>query len=264
MHSHEIDYHIHGDDLQTVEVELDPQETVIAEAGAMNWMESGIQFEAKMGDGSKVNSGFMDALFSAGKRMLTGESIFMTHFTNTDALKRKVAFASPYPGKIMPVDLSAVGGEIICQKDAFLCAAKGTEVSIAINRRLGSGFFGGEGFILQKLRGDGMAFLHAGGTVVEKKLNGGKIRVDTGCIVGYTGNIEYSVEQAGGLKSMLFGGEGLFLATLTGTGTVWLQSLPFSRLADRIISRAPKMGGTSKGEGSVLGKFGRMVDGDNW
>ena len=188
----------------------------------------------------------------------------MTHFTNTDALKRKVAFASPYPGKIMPVDLSAVGGEIICQKDAFLCAAKGTEVSIAINRRLGSGFFGGEGFILQKLRGDGMAFLHAGGTVVEKKLNGDKIRVYTGCIVGYTGNIEYSVEQAGGFKSMLFGGEGLFLATLTGTGTVWLQSLPFSRLADRIISRAPKMGGTSKGEGSVLGKFGRMVDGDNW
>lgn len=264
MRSHEIDFHIHGDDLQTVEIELDPQETVIAEAGAMNWMESEIQFEAKMGDGSEVNSGFINKLFSAGKRILTGESIFMTHFTNHGALKRKVAFASPYPGKIMPVDLASVGGEVICQKDAFLCAAKGTEVSIAINKRIGSGFFGGEGFILQRLRGDGMAFLHAGGTVVEKKLNGEKLRVDTGCIVGYTGQIDYSVEQAGGLRSMLFGGEGLFLATLSGTGTVWLQSLPFSRLADRIISRAPSIGGSSKGEGSVLGKYGRMVGGDNW
>ena len=264
MRSHEIDFHIHGDDLQTVEVELDPQETVIAEAGAMNWMEPEIHFEAKMGDGSDVNEGFMNKVFGAGKRLLTGESLFMTHFTNQGTLKRKVAFASPYPGKIMPVDLSAVGGELICQKDAFLCAAMGTNVSIAINKRLGSGFFGGEGFILQRLRGDGMAFLHAGGTVVEKKLNGEKLRVDTGCIVGYTGQIDYNVEQAGGLKSMLCGGVGLFLATLSGTGTVWLQSLPFSRLADRIIARAPKMGGTRQGEGSVLGKFGRLVDGDNW
>lgn len=264
MNSHEVDYKIYGDDLQAVEVELDPNETVIAEAGAMNWMEDGIQFEARMGDGSKPNSGFFDGLLGVGKRLLTGESIFLTHFTNVGVGKKNVAFASPYPGKIMPVNLAEIGGSITCQKDAFLCAAKGTEVSITLNKKLGAGFFGGEGFILQKLRGDGMAFLHAGGTIVEKKLNGEKLKVDTGCIVAFSGNIDYSIEKAGGLKSMLFGGEGLFLATLQGTGTVYLQSLPFSRLADRVIRHAPSRGGKSKGEGSVLGSLGRMVDGDNW
>jgi uncharacterized protein (TIGR00266 family) len=264
MQSHEIDFHVYGDDMQTVEIELDPLETVIAEAGAMNWMEENISFEAKMGDGSNASSGFLDSLLQVGKRVLTGESIFMTHFTNQGSLKRKVAFSAPYPGKIMPIDLQRMGNEITCQKDAFLCAAKGTQVTIAFTKRLGAGFFGGEGFILQRLRGDGMAFLHAGGTVVEKKLNGETLRVDTGCIVAFTGNVEYSIERAGGLKSMFFGGEGLFLATLKGSGTVWLQSLPFSRLADRILAHAPKAGGKSKGEGSILGGLGRMAGGDNW
>ena len=264
MNSHEVDYKIYGDDLQAVEIELDPQETIVAEAGGMNWMEDDIQFEARLGDGSKPNSGFFDAVWGIGKRLLTGESIFLTHFTNQGVGKRCVAFASPYPGKIMPIDLSKAGGSIICQKDAFLCAAKGTEITITLNKKLGAGFFGGEGFILQKLNGDGMAFLHAGGTIVEKQLNGEKILVDTGCIVGFTGQIDYSIERAGGLKSMLFGGEGLFLATLQGTGTIYLQTLPFSRLADRILRSAPSQGGKSKGEGSVLGSLGRMVDGDNF
>jgi uncharacterized protein (TIGR00266 family) len=264
MNSHEIDYKIFGDDLQAVEIELDPQETVVAEAGGMNWMEDGIQFEARLGDGSKPNSGFFDAVWGIGKRLLTGESIFLTHFTNNGVGKKSVAFASPYPGKIMPIDLSKAGGSIICQKDAFLCAAQGTEITITLNKKLGAGFFGGEGFILQKLNGDGMAFLHAGGTIVEKQLNGEKLLVDTGCIVGFTGQIDYSIERAGGLKSMLFGGEGLFLATLQGTGTIYLQTLPFSRLADRILRSAPSQGGSSKGEGSVLGSLGRMVDGDNF
>ena len=264
MNSHEIDYKIYGDDLQAVEIELDPQETVVAEAGGMNWMEDGIQFEARLGDGSKPNSGFFDTVWGVGKRLLTGESIFLTHFTNNGVGKRSVAFASPYPGKIMPIDLSKAGGSIICQKDAFLCAALGTEITITLNKKLGAGFFGGEGFILQKLNGDGMAFLHAGGTIVEKQLNGEKLLVDTGCIVGFTGQIDYSIERAGGLKSMLFGGEGLFLATLQGTGTIYLQTLPFSRLADRILRSAPSQGGKSKGEGSVLGSLGRMVDGDNF
>lgn len=264
MNSHEVDYKIYGDDLQAVEVELDPNETVIAEAGGMNWMDDGINFEARMGDGSKPNSGFFGGLLGVGKRLLTGESLFLTHFTNVGVVKKRVAFASPYPGKIMPVNLAELGGSITCQKDSFLCAAKGTEVTVTLNKRLGAGFFGGEGFILQKLNGDGMAFLHAGGTIVEKKLNGEKLKVDTGCIVAFAGNIDYSIERAGGLKSMLFGGEGLFLATLQGTGTVYLQSLPFSRLADRIIRYAPSQGGKSKGEGSVLGSLGRMVDGDNW
>ena len=264
MQSHEVDYKLYGDDLQAVEIELDPQETVVAEAGGMNWMEDDIEFEARLCDGSKPNSGFFGKVLGIGKRLLTGESIFLTHFTNQGVGKRCVAFASPYPGKIMPIDLAKAGGSIICQKDAFLCAAKGTEITITLNKKLGAGFFGGEGFILQKLIGDGMAFLHAGGTIVEKQLNGDKLRVDTGCIVGFTGNIEYSIEQAGGLKSMLFGGEGLFLATLQGTGTVYLQTLPFSRLADRILRSAPSQGGKSKGEGSVLGSLGRMVDGDNF
>lgn len=262
MRSHEIDYELYGDDMQMVEIELDPQETVIAEAGAMNWMEEDIDFQARMGDGSEPNSGLMGKLLSVGKRVLTGESIFMTHFTNVGYQKRKVTFAAPYPGKIIPLDLTAIGHQIICQKDAFLCAALGTKVSIAFNRKLGAGFFGGEGFILQKLQGDGKAFLHAGGTVVKKELRGETLRIDTGCIVGFTSGIDYDIQRAGNLKSMFFGGEGLFLATLRGTGTVYLQSLPFSRLADRIIQHAPRSGGSSKGEGSILGGLGRMIDGD--
>lgn len=264
MNSHEIEYKIFGDDMQTVEVELDSQECVVAEAGAMNWMEEDIEFEARLGDGSVVSGGVLSSLLQAGKRLLTGESLFMTHFTNAGTVKRHVAFSAPYPGKIMPLNLAKHQGEVLCQKDAFLCAAKGTEVSIGFTKSLGAGFFGGEGFIMQRLRGDGWAFLHAGGTVVERRLDGQTLRVDTGCIVGFTGDVSYSIERAGGLKSMFFGGEGLFLATLSGSGTVWLQTLPFSRLADRILARAPRLKGKSKGEGSVLGRVGRMVDGDNW
>ena len=262
MKCHEVDYEIFGNDMQVVEVELDPGETIVAEAGAMNWIEDGIQFEAKMGDGSNPDGGLMGKLLSAGKRALTGESIFMTHFTNQSGIKRRAAFAAPYPGRIVPLDMNAIGKEFICQKDAFLCAALGTEISIAFTRRLGTGFFGGEGFILQRLRGDGMAFVHAGGAVIEKQLKGESLRIDTGCIVGFTPGINYNIERAGGLKSMFFGGEGLFLATLQGTGTVYLQSLPFSRLADRIIAHAPKAGGSSKGEGSLLGSLGSLLDGD--
>jgi uncharacterized protein (TIGR00266 family) len=259
--SHEIDYEIMGENLQVVEVELDPAEIVIAEAGAMNWMDDGISFEAKMGDGSKPQSGFFGSLLDAGKRAVMGESIFLTHFTNTGHGKKRVAFSAPYPGKILPIDLANYGGEITCQKDAFLCAAYGTAVDITFSKKLGAGFFGGEGFILQSLKGDGMAFVHAGGTIVEKKLNGEKLKVDTGCIVGFTNGIDYDIERAGNLKSMLFGGEGLFLATLKGHGTVWLQSLPFSRLADRIIKNAPSVTGQQKGEGSILGELGRFIDG---
>jgi uncharacterized protein (TIGR00266 family) len=262
MKCHEVDFEIFGNDMQTVEVELDPGETVVAEAGAMNWMEDGISFEAKMGDGSQPDQGFMGKLFSAGKRAMTGESMFITHFTNQAREKKRVAFSAPYPGKIIPVDMAAMGGELICQKDAFLCAALGTRISIAFSKKLGAGFFGGEGFILQRLQGDGMAFVHAGGTIVQKQLNNQTIRVDTGCIVGFTPGIDYDIERAGNLKSMFFGGEGLFLATLSGQGTVWLQSLPFSRLADRVIAHAPSSGGTSKGEGSILGGLGRMIDGN--
>lgn len=263
MKSHEVDYEIHGNDMQAVEIELDPGEVVIAEAGAMNWMEENIQFEAKMGDGSNTDSGFMGKLMSAGKRMITGESLFMTHFTNQGSGKQKVAFAAPYPGHIIPVDLSKTGGSILCQKDAFLAAALGTKVSIAFNRKLGAGFFGGEGFILQKLEGDGLAFIHAGGSVVKKDLNGETLRIDTGCIVAFDEGLDYDIQRAGNLKSMFFGGEGMFLATLRGTGTVYLQTLPFSRLADRIIQSAPSVGGKSKGEGSALGGLGRLLDGDN-
>ena len=262
MKCHEVDYEILGDDMQIVEIELDPGETVVAEAGAMNYMEDGIGFEAKMGDGSAPSAGLFGKLMSAGQRMLTGESIFMTHFTNSGAGKKRVAFAAPYPGKIIPMDMTQVGSELLCQKDAFLCAALGTQIGIAFTKRLGTGFFGGEGFILQRLQGDGMAFVHAGGTVIEKKLNGETLRVDTGCIVAFTSGIDYNIERAGGLKSMFFGGEGLFLATLSGTGTVYLQSLPFSRMADRILQHAPSAGGKAKGEGSVLGGLGRMLDGD--
>ncbi len=261
MKCHEVDYEIFGDDMQTVEVELDPGETVIAEAGAMNWMEDGISFEAKMGDGSEPDKGFMSKLFDAGKRAVTGESLFLTHFTNQGQGKKRVAFSAPYPGKIIPMNMVEIGGDLICQKDAFLCAALGTKVSIAFNKKLGAGFFGGEGFILQRLIGDGMAFVHAGGTIVKKELTGNTLRVDTGCIVGFTPGIEYDIQRAGNLKSMFFGGEGMFLATLSGHGTVYLQSLPFSRLADRIIKHAPSAGGKDKGEGSVLGSLGRMIDG---
>lgn len=259
--SHEIDYEVLGDDMQIVEVELDPMETVIAEAGAMSYMEEDIGFEAKMGDGSKPDEGVMGKLLGAGKRALTGESIFITHFTNNGQAKRRVAFAAPYPGQVVPVNLTDLGGTLLCQKDAFLCAALGTDVSIALTKRLGTGFFGGEGFILQRLRGDGMAFVHAGGTLVTKQLQGETLRVDTGCLVAFTEGIDYNIERAGSLKSMFFGGEGLFLVTLSGTGTVYLQSLPFSRMADRILQHAPSKGGKQQGEGSLLGGLGRMLDG---
>jgi uncharacterized protein (TIGR00266 family) len=262
MKTHEIDYKIVGDDMQMVEIELDQGETVIAEAGAMNYMEDGITFEAKMGDGSKTNEGLMDKLMGAGKRVLTGESIFMTHFTNQNSQKRHVAFAAPYPGKIIAISMSDVGNELLCQKDAFLCAAKGTEIGIALTKRLGAGFFGGEGFILQRLKGAGMAFVQAGGTVITRQLKNEILRVDTGCIVAFSSGIDYDIQTAGGLKSMLFGGEGLFLATLSGTGTVLLQSLPLSRLANRILRYAPSAGGRRKGEGSILGKLGDIIDGD--
>jgi uncharacterized protein (TIGR00266 family) len=261
LHSHEIEYKILGNDLQIVEIGLDPGETVIAEAGAMNYMDSGISFEAKMGDGSNPDHGVMGKLMSVGKRALTGESLFMTHFTNTGTGKRSVAFAAPYPGKILPLNMAEVGGELICQKDAFLCAALGTEVSIAFTKRLGVGFFGGEGFILQRLRGSGMAFVHAGGALIKKELRGETIRVDTGCLVAFTTGVQYDIQLAGNLKSMVFGGEGLFLATMSGTGTVYLQSLPFSRMADRILRHAPATGGQRKGEGSMLGTIGSVIGG---
>jgi len=256
MKCHEVDYEIIGHDVQLVEVELDPGETVIAEAGAMNYMEDGITFESKMGDGSDPDEGFMGKLFSAGKRMITGESMFITHFTNQARGKKRVAFSAPYPGTIIALNMAEIGGQIICQKDAFLAAALGTGISITFNQRLGTGFFGGEGFILQKLTGDGMAFVHAGGTVIQKELRGETLRLDTGCLVAFTTGVQYSIERAGNLKSMFFGGEGFFLATLSGTGKVWIQSLPFSRLAERVIQSAPSQGGRSTGEGSLLGRLG--------
>ncbi|MBQ4879270.1 TIGR00266 family protein [Pseudoalteromonas luteoviolacea] len=262
MHCHEIDYEIIGESMQMVEVELDPNETVIAEAGAMNYMQDGISFEAKMGDGSDVEQGFMGKLFSAGKRLISGESLFMTHFTNEGVGKKRVAFAAPFPGSILALDMATLGQSVYLQKDSFLCAALGTKVDIAFQRKLGAGFFGGEGFILEHLQGDGMAFAHAGGTVVEKQLNGETLRVDTGCVVGFSEGIEFDIERVKGLKSMFFGGEGLFLATLKGHGTVWIQSLPFSRLADRVLEHAPKQGGSRQGEGSVLGSVGDIIDGD--
>jgi uncharacterized protein (TIGR00266 family) len=253
MKSHVVDYEVIGDDLQFVEIELDPGETVIAEAGTMMYMERDVSFDAKMGDGSKPEAGWLDKLVAVGKRVFTGEGLFITHFTNSAAGgKRHVAFGAPYPGKIISIDLDEAKGELICQKDAFLCAALGTEVSIVFNKRLGAGLFGGEGFVLQLLRGDGMVFIHAGGTIVEKRLENEKLIVDTGCIVAFENTIDYDIQQSGNLRSMLFGGEGLFLATLQGTGRVWLQSLPFSRLADRILQNAPRAGGKPMDEGSVI------------
>jgi uncharacterized protein (TIGR00266 family) len=237
MKSHEIDHKIIGSDIQIVEVALDPNETVIAEAGAMLYMEEGIQFETKMGDGAEPNQGFFSKLLDAGKRMLTGESAFMTHFTNKGSKLSHVAFAAAYPGTIFPVDLAKVPkNTIIAQSGSFLCAALGTKISIHFNKKLGAGLFGGEGFILQKLEGDGMAFLHAGGTIIEKELHGETLRIDTGCIVAFESTIDFDIQRAGGLKSMLLGGEGLFLATLKGTGKVWLQSMPFSKLIQTISS----------------------------
>lgn len=257
---HEVDYEILGDDMQFVRVILDPGEAAIAEAGAMMYLEDGIEMDTIFGDGSAAQQGFMGKLVGAGKRLLTGESLFMTIYHNEAGKRRAVAFAAPYPGKILPVNLAKVGGAVICQKDAFLCAALGTKVGIAFQRKLGVGFFGGEGFILQKLEGDGMAFLHAGGHVVTKRLQGEMLRVDTGCLVAFTGGIEYDIQMAGNLKSMFFGGEGFFLATLRGHGTVLLQSLPFSRLANRVLAHAPSAGGRSKGEGSVLGGLANMFE----
>ena len=230
MQSHEIDYKIIGHDVQMVEIELDPQEVVIAEAGAMLYMEDGIDFTTRMGDGSNPSAGLFDKLLAAGSRVIAGESLFLTHFTNRGWGKKHVAFSAPYPGTIIPLDLRQFGGTIIVQKDAFLCAAFGTKLSIIFNKRLGAGFFGGEGFILQQLQGDGKVFVHAGGTVIERQLNNEVLRVDTGCIVGFETSIDYDIQQAGGLRSMVFGGEGLFLATLRGTGKVWLQSMPIRKL----------------------------------
>ncbi|MFD1204926.1 MULTISPECIES: TIGR00266 family protein [Sporosarcina] len=263
MNNHEIDYKLYGDDMQFVEVELDPRETVVAEAGSLMMMEDGIEMETIFGDGSNNSGGgFMGKLMGAGKRIITGESLFMTTFTNIGSGKKHVSFAAPYPGKIIPVDLSQHDGKIICQKDAFLAAAKGVTVGVEFQRRLGVGFFGGEGFIMQKLEGDGMAFVHAGGTIIEKTLNPGEtLRVDTGCLVAMTRDVDYDIEMVKGIKTALFGGEGLFFATLKGPGKVWIQSLPFSRLASRVFAAAPQTPGGSKDEGSIAGGLFNMLGG---
>ncbi|WP_046757035.1 TIGR00266 family protein [Kordia jejudonensis] len=264
MTAHEIDYEIYGAEMQYVEIELDPQEAVVAEAGSFMMMDDGISMNTIFGDGSNQEKGILGKLFSAGKRILTGESLFMTSFLNDSSFGvRKVSFASPYPGKIIPIDLTDYRGKFICQKDAFLCAAKGVTVGIEFSKKLGRGLFGGEGFIMQKLEGDGMAFVNAGGTMARKELAPGEtIRVDTGCIVGFTQDVDYDIEFVGGIKNTIFGGEGLFFATLKGPGIVYIQSLPFSRLAGRILSSIPR-GGNSKGEGSILGSIGDLLDGDN-
>ncbi len=264
MNAHEIDYTIFGEEMQYVEIELDPQEGVIAEAGSFMMMENGIKMETIFGDGSSQDNTLMGKIFGAGKRLLTGESLFMTAFYNTVPGKKKVSFASPYPGKIMALDLLKFNGKFICQKDAFLCAAKGVSIGIEFSKKLGRGLFGGEGFIMQKLEGDGMAFVHAGGTTAIKHLSTGeKLKVDTGCIIGFEQTVDYDVEFVGGIKNTVFGGEGLFFATLTGPGNVYIQSLPFSRLAKRVWMAAPQGGGRDKGEGSVLGGLGSLLDGDN-
>jgi uncharacterized protein (TIGR00266 family) len=252
MRSHEIDYRILGESIQLVEIELDPMETVIAEAGAMVYMEDGIRFETKMGDGSEPNKGFMSKLLSAGARALTGESIFMTHFTNQGYGKKHVAFSAPYPGTVIPIDLAKAGNSLVVQKDGFLCAALGTKVTMQFNRKIGSGLVGGEGFILQRLEGDGMAFVHAGGTVIEKQLSNEVLRIDTGCVVAFEPQIDFDVETTGSLKSMVFGGEGLFVATLRGTGRVWLQSMPIRKL---IQALAPYGRNSGKESSSILGNF---------
>lgn len=261
MQNHEIDYKIYGEEMQYVEVELDPQETAIAEAGSFMMMDEGINMETIFGDGSAQQGGFMNKLFSAGKRLLVGESLFMTAYTNVGAGKKRVSFASPYPGKIIPLDLAQLGGRVICQKDAFLCAAKGVAVGIEFQKKLGTGLFGGEGFIMEKLEGDGMAFVHAGGHVLERYLVPGEmLKVDTGCIVGFTSTVTYDIQFVGGIKNTLFGGEGVFFATLRGPGKVWIQTLPISRLASRILTYS--RGG--KEQGSILGGIGNMLDGDGY
>ncbi len=261
--AHEIDYEIFGHEMQYIEIELDPLESAVAEAGAMMYMSDGIQMETVFGDGSHSSEqgGFMDKMLGAGKRLVTGESLFTTIFTFTGSGKGKVAFSSPYPGKIIPLDLKDYNGKIICQKDAFLCAAKGVALGIAFQKKIGTALFGGEGFIMQKLEGDGLTFVHAGGTIVEKELAAGEtVRVDTGCLVALTQTVNYDIEFVGGVKSAIFGGEGFFFATLTGPGHVWLQSLPFSRLAGKIHESAPQnnAGFSTKGEGSVLGGLGDL------
>lgn len=264
--SDEIDYKIFGAEMQFVEVELDPGESAVAEAGAMMYKESDVKMETIFGDGSETSasSGFLSKLLGAGKRLITGESLFITIFTHKGTGKGHVAFAAPYPGNIIPISLAQTGGSLICQKDSFLCAAKGVSVGIHFQRRILTGLFGGEGFIMQKLEGDGMAFMHAGGTVVERRLGPGDLlHVDTGCVVAYEPSVDFDIRKAGGVKSMLFGGEGLFFAILGGPGRIWLQSLPFSRLAGRMLQAAPQVGGQRKDEGSILGNFGNWADGDN-
>jgi uncharacterized protein (TIGR00266 family) len=260
--NHEIDYRIYGEEMQYVEIELDPSETAVAESGSFMMMDDTIQMQTIFGDGTQQQQGFLGKIFSAGKRMLTGESLFMTTFTNTGQGKKKVSFASPYPGKIIPLDLMQLGGKVVCQKDAFLCAAHGVSIGIEFQRKLGTGLFGGEGFIMQKLEGDGLAFVHAGGHVFEKELQPGEfLRIDTGCLVAYTQTIQYDIQFVGGIKNTLFGGEGLFFATLRGPGKIWIQTLPISRLASRILSYG---GSRRKEEGSVLGGLGNLLDGDGF
>jgi uncharacterized protein (TIGR00266 family) len=264
MRAHEVDYKVYGEEMQCVEVELDPNETAIAEAGGLMMMDSGIEMQTIFGDGSGQDEGIFGKLWSAGKRVLSGESLFMTAFTNITSSKKKATFASPYPGKIIPLNLVEHQGTIICQKQAFLCAAKGVSVDIEFQRKIGVGLFGGEGFIMEKIQGDGMAFLHGGGTILERLLLPGEVlKVDTGCIMAFSKSVTYEIEFVGGIKNTLFGGEGLYFATLRGPGKVWIQSLPFSRLADRVIAAAPKMGGKRVGEGSILGNFGDLLDGRN-
>ena len=260
MQNHEIDYRIIGEEMQYVEIELDPNETAVAEPGSFMMMDDGIQMETIFGDGSQQQGGLLNKLFSAGKRMLVGENLFMTAYTNVGGGKRHVSFASPYPGKIIPLDLMKLGGKVVCQKDAFLCAAKGVAVGIEFQKKLGTGLFGGEGFIMEKLEGDGMAFVHAGGHVFQRDLRPGElVKIDTGCIVGFTNTVNYDIQYVGGIKNTLFGGEGVFFATLQGPGTVWIQTLPISRLASRILSYSR---GPRKEEGSVLGGLGNLLDGD--
>jgi uncharacterized protein (TIGR00266 family) len=258
--NHEIDYRILGNEMQCVEIELDPQESVVAEPGSFMMMDNGIEMQTIFGDGSQQQNGILGKLFSAGKRLLTGENLFMTAYTNIGQGKKQVTFASPYPGRIIPLDLYHLGGKIICQKDSFLCAAKGVSVGIEFQRKLGTGLFGGEGFIMQKLEGDGMAFVHSGGHVIERTLQPGEmLKVDTGCIVAFTHDVNYDIQFVGGIKNTLFGGEGVFFATLSGPGKVWIQTLPISRLAGRLMSYASF---NRREEGSVLGGLGNILDGD--
>lgn len=259
-----VDFKIFGSEMQFVEIELDPAEAAIGEAGSMMYMEDGIEMDTIFGDGSQQNKGFLGSLMGAGKRLVTGESLFTTVFHNSGAGKKRVAFGAPYPGKILPIHLAEIGGELRAQKDSFLCAAKGVSLGIAFQKRLGAGLFGGEGFILQRLEGDGWAFIHAGGTLYERQLAAGEVlRVDTGCVVAFQPTVDFDIQYVGKIKSALFGGEGLFFATLRGPGHIWLQSLPLSRMANRIVASAPRSGGGGKGEGSVLGGLGRLIGGDN-